>query len=915
MNSRSLQFADDVMRITGGAGVDLLLNSLPGDYIAKGLDIMAPYGRFLEIGKRDVYADSSIGMKALRRNVSLSVLDLAAMGNERTELLGEIFAELIGRFENRSLQPLPVTSFPVSRLPDAFRYMSQARHVGKVVVTLDEESFRVRRDPERPVTLKSDASYLITGGTRGFGLTIADWMSRAGAGELILASRTGSAATADAGKIAAMQARGTKVTQQALDIADEAAVAALIGKRARGRRALRGVIHGAAVIRDGFANQLSDEMISDVLRPKIAGGWALHRAITQHTPELDFLVGFSSIAQVIGSGGQCNYVAANAFLDALAAYRQSNGQVGTAIDWGAIAESGFVARSENLANYLESVGLSGLSDRETGPAMEVALSRDVTAVTYAKADWGQMARANVTIAQAPRFGALLQGEGGGNSEIRARLMQLDGEALRGEAAEFVMDEICNVLKIDKSVIQTDRPMSELGLDSLSSFELKMRVETALDFNLPVSKFLKAPSVDELSAILAEEVDAARLAETAKAADTASEGTTAPRAARSRVLPSDTQIGLVRDALAPMTSIHARRAAEHVLAATLEAGTTVADVARAAARLTRRHPMLGLTLAGGSAQSLGFGGSGPRVVDGIDDAVLNLREGEFLRIGVRGTRLELRMHHAVGDAPSAAIVFSELQALIRGEALPRATPKKAIYKALAASRYDADDPASQNDRVFWWYSMAAGARAVPFAARGRAVTPPSQGRDHGPASRRVVELPEARPEADLMVALAAALRRATASRGAILMNRVVSLRAALPAGAAVGPFAVGQPVLVPADEGDRVARAILERALEGSGRHTRFGSYAAAEALEAHFTDWGASPFQIGFAMRPDGAAAQAEHAGYDLFAEITGAGAGQRMVLTYDADVIPAPTVDLLVKALFAGSANSGVAQPDTEDA
>ncbi|MGI3184105.1 zinc-binding dehydrogenase [Nioella aestuarii] len=176
MDSRSLKFADDVMKITKGAGVDILLNSLPGAYIAKGLDIMAPYGRFLEIGKRDVYEDAAIGMKALRRNVSLSVLDLAAMGEERPELLAEMFQELIGMLDNQALTPLPYTEFPISQIGDAIRYMSQAKHVGKVVVTLQEEEFQVRRDKNRPVRLSKNGSYLITGGTAGFSLSIADWL-------------------------------------------------------------------------------------------------------------------------------------------------------------------------------------------------------------------------------------------------------------------------------------------------------------------------------------------------------------------------------------------------------------------------------------------------------------------------------------------------------------------------------------------------------------------------------------------------------------------------------------------------------------------------------------------------------------------------------------------------------------------
>ncbi|MEO1317521.1 MAG: polyketide synthase dehydratase domain-containing protein, partial [Pseudomonadota bacterium] len=174
MNSRDLAFADEVMRVTGGRGVDVVLNSLPGAYIEKGIDILAPYGRFLEIGKRDVYEDSAIGLKALRKNVSLSVLDLAAMGAERPDLLGALFRELVGKFQAKELVPLPFTAFSVSETAGAFRYMSQAKHVGKVVVTFDEAMVEVKADRTRAITMASEGTYLVTGGNGGFGLSIAE---------------------------------------------------------------------------------------------------------------------------------------------------------------------------------------------------------------------------------------------------------------------------------------------------------------------------------------------------------------------------------------------------------------------------------------------------------------------------------------------------------------------------------------------------------------------------------------------------------------------------------------------------------------------------------------------------------------------------------------------------------------------
>ncbi|MEO0371732.1 MAG: SDR family NAD(P)-dependent oxidoreductase, partial [Pseudomonadota bacterium] len=586
MDSRSLKFADDVEQITNGAGVDVLLNSLPGDYITKGLDIMAPYGRFLEIGKRDVYADSSVGMKALRKNVTLAVLDLAAMGQERPKLLANLMAEVSQKFADRELNPLPLTTFPISQVADAVRYMSQAKHVGKVVVTLEEETFQIRRDVVQPVALKSDASYLVTGGTGGFGLTIADWLSRRGAGKLYLASRSGAVGADDQARLAAIEARGTVTEAVSLDVTDAIAVEGFVSQAAKDSMPLRGVVHAAAVIKDGFVTQLSPEMISDVLRPKVVGGWALHQAFEKAGIRADFMIGFSSIAQMIGSGGQANYVAANAFLEALAAYRRADGQNGTAINWGVIGGSGFVARNESLAGYLEFVGLAGLTDTDLG--MDIALSRDIGQFTYANVDWVQLGQANRALGRSARFAPLLQKDSGDSGEVRARLMALTGEAMLDAAKDFIVEEVSAVLKVDAGAIQTDRPMSELGLDSLSSFELKMRVESALDLMLPVSKFLQAPSIDELAALLSEEVTKMVAAESAASSGDA-DGVVAggPKGEASALRASNAQSGMMAVAKAPMSSARAKTALENRAVLRLPKDVDRGDVQKMLRKLAKR----------------------------------------------------------------------------------------------------------------------------------------------------------------------------------------------------------------------------------------------------------------------------------------------------------------------------------------
>lgn len=854
MDSRSLKFADDVMRITKGRGVDILLNSLPGDYIIKGLEIMAPYGRFLEIGKRDVYEDASIGMKALRRNVSLSVLDLAAMGMERPDLMEELFAELSTMLENGQVRPLPVTEFPISQANEAIRYMSQAKHVGKVVVSLEEDSFQVRRDQTRAVSLCKDASYLITGGTAGFSLSIAEWLAKSGAGHLILASRTGKVKPSDARFVRKLEAAGATVTAMSLDATDEAAITALIHDCDTRDTPLRGIIHGAAVIKDGMANQLTHEMITDVLTPKISGAWALHRAVMSAGTKLDFMIGFSSISQIIGSAGQSNYIAGNAFLDALAYYRLGMGQPGVAINWGSITDAGFVARNEALASYMESIGLHGLRRREFGTAMEIAVARDAPSFVYSRAEWSQIARANTALGSSPRMASVLQTDTGGAQEVRARLMQLEGEALVDAARDFIMDEVGGVLKVERNAIQTSRPMSELGLDSLSSFELKVRIETALDFSLPVSKFLAAPSIDDLAVVLSLEIQTLKQEEIAALEHAESgEDVTSIGSTATRQVASNQQRSLLAAANSSMTSQAAREAMEHCVARDLPEGIDRKAVVAAMRRLARRHPLITLRI--DTDGGLHFDGPEPSVIDGPNTEILEVSTGEIMRVCVQTHEprlLTMRIHGVIGDASTCDGLADDLMALLTGAALPKAMTKRALADAVARQAYDPEDPKGQQDRGFWWYSLTGQdtLSPVPFARRSRAQLPGWAGRNHGAAKAIRVQVPADVSEARILRALATSLRQVTGSEGPVLIGRKTSLAMRV-----TGPFAsalsqVEQPIVVPATWDDANAIARLDRVLANADQHTAFDSYRAAADFREVFDPTGVSPFQIAWEPNP-----------------------------------------------------------------
>jgi len=892
MNSRTLEWADDVERITKGKGVDVLLNSLPGDYIKRGLEVIAPYGRFVEIGKRDVYEDASIGMKALRRNVSLSVLDLAAMGQERPELMAELLEELVAMFKKRELSPLPVTSFPISEITDAFRYMSQAKHIGKVVVTLDDKDFQVRRDLNRDLRLDPEASYLVTGGTGGFGLTTADWMSSRGAGQVVLASRSGEVKGRERSKVARMEKRGTVVKCVALDATNKSAVHAFFKDAKKWDKPIKGIIHGAAVIEDGFMNQLTPDMITRVLRPKVLGGWNIHRALEKAKQEVDFFVNYSSIAQMIGSPGQANYIAANAFLDALAKYRVSKNQAGSSMSWGAILQSGFVARNEQLASYLETVGLGGLTDKDTYKGMELALTRELATGIYSKADWEKIARANAALGASPRFTPVMQKSGSGNAEVRARLVALEPAERIEEIQNLIIDEICNVLKVEDRNLDPERNMNEFGLDSLSAFELKMRLETMIDMSMPISRFLNAPSISTLSKVVSDELDASVRAEAEKAAqegasDDAGSAGTATRKTKAQW--SDRQIGLFATETSKATTTVAREILYVDLVFSVAAEVTDATVNKALQTLAKSHPYL-------AAQR-------PKDLDQptIDFApkTLRLNAGdtgvELCSVSRFKGKVTLHLHRAICDQASEVILKKDFNAPLKGKPLDKGLKPAAILKSGTDLRYDPESDAGQNDRAYWWYAQAEEFSPVTTPTRGRAHISVLSGVNRGPVKSRTIQIGQSLSERDLLQHFARSIAATFETGPDVLIARYLDLRKHLGQKGASGHFETAQPISVPVRNVSDDRQVQFDRVMANADSHIRFDLYAAAEQFGQGIPGFSEALGQVGFAY---GAAGSLELHEIGLRA-IPKADAVE-LVLTVDADVVDDFRIEALVDALRA---------------
>ena len=312
MDSRSLQFADEVMAVTGGYGVDAVINSLAGDFIPKSLSVLAPFGRMVEIGKVDIYADRAIGLGWFRKNISYFAVDLHEVVLRKPAPRCPALARDQRRDRPRQLQIHSAQNVPdyAGRGCIAIDFTGQA-NVGKVTLDFDLRTIPVAPKTDDGAMFQSDAFYLISGGASGVGLELMRWMYRSGARHFALLSRSGPPDEGAVQKIEELRKSGAEVLDLRGDVTNSDDVRCAVQQAHLANMPLRGIFHCAMVLNDEFIAELEDEQFNNVLRPRLVGAWNLHVA-TRHLP-LDHFVCFSSASATLGLPRQANYNAGNSF--------------------------------------------------------------------------------------------------------------------------------------------------------------------------------------------------------------------------------------------------------------------------------------------------------------------------------------------------------------------------------------------------------------------------------------------------------------------------------------------------------------------------------------------------------------------------------------------------------------------------
>jgi NADPH:quinone reductase-like Zn-dependent oxidoreductase/acyl carrier protein/short-subunit dehydrogenase len=514
-DSRSLGFVNDVRQVTGGEGVDLVLNSLFAEAMEQSLALVKPFGRFLELGKRDYYADSKIGLRPFRRNVSYFGIDADQLLVNQPELTKRIFMEIGALFEDGKLTPLPYRAFDFDEIGNAFRLMQNAGHIGKIVVLPPVAGkHEVTAKPRIGMKVDPDGVHLVVGGIGGFGLMAANWLVEKGARKVALCSRRGQPDAETGAMIARWEKAGVSASLHACDITDAAAVEALLATL-RGEGPLRSVVHAAMVLDDALISNLNRERNRPVIDTKAKGAAILDRLT--RGDQLDNFILFSSATTLVGNPGQANYVAANGYLEGLARARRAEGLAGLAVGFGAIADAGYLTQNADVNDLLaKRIGKTALKAQMALDMVESHISSDpgtidAAVVMISEIDWS--AARNLPVARNALFEVILRsadqhssGAEGTNMDLVA---MIEGKSPQ-EAEEILFDlvagEIAAILRVSKDTVTRSKILKEIGLDSLMAVELGISFQQNTGFDMPLSGVADNTTVGDVARKLYEKVN-------------------------------------------------------------------------------------------------------------------------------------------------------------------------------------------------------------------------------------------------------------------------------------------------------------------------------------------------------------------------------------------------------------------------
>ncbi len=502
LDSRDLGFAD-ALREVWPDGVDVVLNSLAGGFMDRSLALVRPFGRFVEIGKRDFVENRFTSLRPLRQNVTYFAADVDQLPRARPDIAARMLADISARMQDGSLQPLPATVFGHHDVEAAFRMLQAATHMGKIVVVPPHDapaSFVAGAD------LSGRGTVVIIGGVQGFGLATARFLALQGVKHLALISRQGAATAGAVAALGELAGLGTTARAYGCDAADANALAATLATIRAEQPPIIGIIHAAAVLDDGAASSMTTARFAPVLAAKLAIVENLDRLTADD--DLAYFVMYSSATTALGNPGQANYVAANAALEGLARRRRAAGRPALAVGWGPIADVGILARDADTAGTLKRrMGATAMPAREALAALpgllaQSAMPGGVAVAHYARLDWSQLGGVLPVLAE-KSFSVLRDGAPSnalGGRDMLERLRAVPAAEAAAMLRGMVREEVARILQLgvgNAGDLALDVPLPRLGLDSLGGMELRGALEARLGIPVPLASVSDTLTIEAL----------------------------------------------------------------------------------------------------------------------------------------------------------------------------------------------------------------------------------------------------------------------------------------------------------------------------------------------------------------------------------------------------------------------------------
>ena len=494
VNSRTLNFGAEVLDLTEGKGVDVVFNSVGGGVVPISFEVLADFGRFVEIGKSDIYAGGALSMAPFDKNINYNTLDLDFLTTKNPKKFFALLDDVWDMADKGYLPPLPITTFGADEVEAGFSYLLKSKQIGKIVIDLEQipqiSSIRVRENQH----LAPEKTVLITGGLGGVGMMCANWCVDHGSKHLALLGRRGADSDEMKSAVAGLVQRGVQVDVYACNVSDFADLERVISDVEQ-RGVLGGVIHAAGVLEDRSLLDMDADAIKKVAVPKMLGVNNLH-VLTKDNPNVDLFVVISSVSGLTGNTYQANYCLANTFMDGLMEHRAALGLAGNSLQLGPVAAVGMASTNNDLERYLKMKGLEAFDEYMMSAVFSRIYRWNLPTLSLVDVDWPVWEYAEPGAAGSFRFKDIISkfGSGSDNSSIISALLMIPKEEQIETVGYIIAEHIAEILHMNAEDVDLEAPLDNFGIDSITAVELQTLINRSLQIELSVLSLLSSKSL-------------------------------------------------------------------------------------------------------------------------------------------------------------------------------------------------------------------------------------------------------------------------------------------------------------------------------------------------------------------------------------------------------------------------------------